>query len=181
MGDGPGLGPAERLPDDLAPGSDPDRATEVEVSFTPVTADRTLVTLEHRGWERRPDARAEYGRGRPVVLGGHEERFTGAEPSSETVWLAFLHTPGPAVDGPSGVFTHPDFKHHLDFLRGLRDEGVLVAAGPFPASGDGMTLVRVAATAVAEHVRQAQEEDLSVVRGVLQVRVRPWHVVLTGV
>ena len=86
----------------------------------------------------------------------------------------------PADNGPSEVYTHPDFKHHMGFLHGLRDSGVLVAAGPFPTTGDGMTLVRVAAAAVAEHVGQAQEEDLSVARGVLQVRVRPWHVVLTG-
>ena len=163
------------------PGSTPDRATEVEVAFAPVADDRTLVTLEHRGWETLPDptgTRTEYGRGWPAVLGGYQGRFGEAEPSTGTVWLAFLHTPGPAVNGPLEVFGHPDFQHHLAFLRGLSEQGVLVAAGPFPASGDGMTVVKVDADAVADHVRRAQEEDLSVARGVLQVRVRPWNVVL---
>ncbi len=98
----------------------------------------------------------------------------------DRVWLALLHTPGPAVAGPLEVFAHPDFPEHLAFLRGLRDQGVLVAAGPFPASGEGMAVIRVPAGEVAEHVRRAQDDDRSVVGGVLQVRVRPWQVVLTG-
>jgi uncharacterized protein YciI len=166
------------------PGSDPDQATEVEVAFVPVADGRTLVTLEHRGWERLPDptaTRTEYGNGWPKVLGRYVERFgAAADADEDQVWLALLHTPGPAVGGPLEVFAHPDFAEHLAFLRRLREDGVLVAAGPFPASGEGMTVVKVAPDAVADYVRRAQEDDLSVARGVLQVRARPWQVVLTG-
>jgi uncharacterized protein YciI len=74
-----------------------------------------------------------------------------------------------------------DFREHVAFLRRLQDRGVLVAAGPFPTSGEGMTVVRLADPAdVAEYVRLAYADDLSVIRGVLQVRVRPWHVRFTG-
>ena len=34
--------------------------------------------------------------------------------------------------------------------------------------------------ATADYVRLAHEDDLSVVRGLLQVRVRPWSVLLTS-
>jgi len=57
---------------------------------------------------------------------------------------------------------------------------VLVAAGPFPASGEGMTVVRVPPEEVDLLVRQANNDDLSVVGGGLEVRVRPWLVALTG-
>jgi uncharacterized protein YndB with AHSA1/START domain/uncharacterized protein YciI len=167
------------------PGSDPSTASEVEVSFAPVTDDLTMVTVEHRGWERFTDpaaARDEYGHGWPHVLAGlvaHAGDTAGS--GGGPVWLALQHTPGPAVDGPAEVFTHPDFAEHVAFLRRLRERGVLVAAGPFPASGEGMAVLRLADPAdVAGYVRLAHEDDLSVVRGVLQVRVRSWHVALTS-
>lgn len=54
------------------PGSTPDRATAVEVSFFAV-GDHTLVTLVHRGWEVYADPQAasdEYEMGWPAVLAG---------------------------------------------------------------------------------------------------------------
>ncbi|OLB80262.1 MAG: hypothetical protein AUI14_07280 [Actinobacteria bacterium 13_2_20CM_2_71_6] len=167
------------------PGSGPDKASEVEVSFAPVTDDQTLVTLEHRGWECYPDptaARDEYNHGWPTVLGEYAAvAGTGFAASGGPVWLALLHTPGPAVSGSTEVFAHPDFREHVAFLGRLRERGVLVAAGPFPASGEGMTVLRLDDPAtVAEYVRLAHEDDQSVVRGVLLVRVRPWQVMFTS-
>jgi hypothetical protein len=53
--------------------------------------------------------------------------------------------------------------------------------GPFSASGQGMTVLRLPDPAqAAEYVRRAEEDDLSVVRGLLEVQVRPWHVMFTG-
>jgi uncharacterized protein YndB with AHSA1/START domain len=53
---------------------DPDRASEVELRFTPVTPQRTRVDLEHRhldrhgpGWEAERDSVAGYG-GWPLYL-----------------------------------------------------------------------------------------------------------------
>ncbi|MEU4288014.1 SRPBCC domain-containing protein [Kribbella sp. NPDC026596] len=53
------------------PGSDPQQAGQVTVSFTPSDAG-TEVELVHSGWERRPDAaraRAGYDTGWDYVLG----------------------------------------------------------------------------------------------------------------
>jgi uncharacterized protein YndB with AHSA1/START domain len=53
------------------PGSDPQQAGQVTVTFTPVGAD-TEVELVHSGWERRPDgvrARTGYDTGWDYVLG----------------------------------------------------------------------------------------------------------------
>ncbi|MGY4768609.1 SRPBCC domain-containing protein [Kribbella sp. CWNU-51] len=53
------------------PGSDPQQAGQVTVTFTPV-GDGTEVELVHSGWERRPDgvrARTGYDTGWDYVLG----------------------------------------------------------------------------------------------------------------
>ena len=64
--------PPYRLVLAFYPGREPSESTEVEVRFTP-DGDRTLLELEHRGWEIRgekaPDVRASYDSGWDVVLG----------------------------------------------------------------------------------------------------------------
>jgi hypothetical protein len=56
------------------PGTAPDRATTVTVAFAAAGAG-TLVTLVHRGWERRgAEARDGYEQGWPVVLGAFARR-----------------------------------------------------------------------------------------------------------
>jgi uncharacterized protein YndB with AHSA1/START domain/uncharacterized protein YciI len=178
--------PPRRLRMTWHPGRGPERATEVEVRFEPVAGDQTLVTLEHRGWELLADplaARRGYHEGWPTVLGRYVARTpTGAEDAVDEAWLVLIHTPGPAVAGGASVFAHPHFGEHLAFLRRLVDEGVLVAAGPVdPDRGEGMAVVRLKDPAgVAELTRRAQDEDLSVARELLQVRVRPWGVALAG-
>jgi uncharacterized protein YndB with AHSA1/START domain/uncharacterized protein YciI len=177
--------PPHRLRMTWHPGSDPGKATEVEVSFAPVTDAQTLVTVEHRDRERYADpaaARQEYRQGWPGVLGHYVEAVPGTDGADEgPVWLALLHTPGPAVSGPVELFGHPDFSEHVAFLRRMDAAGVLVAAGPFPASGQGLTVLRLAdPVQAAEYVRRAEEDDQSVVRGLLEVQVRPWHVMFTG-
>jgi uncharacterized protein YciI len=163
------------------PGSDPEKASEVEVSFWPVDEGRTIVTVEHRNWERRPDplaARDEYRQGWPRVVQAYGAAVPATPGASDgPVWLALMHTPGTVVEHPTEVFGHPDFAEHIAFLRRLAERGVLVGAGPFPASGEGMTIVRLpGAEEVSAYVRQAHEEDQSVVRGLLDVYVRPWSV-----
>ena len=165
------------------PGSGPEKATEVEFTFAPVGETQTLVTVEHRGWERYADpagARSEYNQGWPFVLGHYVSSVAASPGGDGPVWLALLHTAGPSV-GPAGVFGHPDFREHVAFLQRLSARGVLVAAGPFAGPGEGMTVLRLpSASDVAEYVRLAQEDDQSVVRGVLIVDIRPWQVMFTG-
>jgi uncharacterized protein YndB with AHSA1/START domain/uncharacterized protein YciI len=179
--------PPHRLRMTWHPSSDAATATEVEVSFAAVTDGQTLVTLEHRGWERLANgvaARTQYSQGWPLVLGGYVAR-TGKEApvvaGGEPVWLALMHTPGPALPAGTSVFGHPDFAEHIGFLRRLDERGVLVAAGPLGDSGEGMTVIRVPdAAEVAAYAELAQADDQSVARELLQVRIQPWHVSLAG-
>jgi uncharacterized protein YndB with AHSA1/START domain/uncharacterized protein YciI len=185
--------PPDRLRITWHPGRDATRATEVEVRFEAVEdygngGPATLVTLVHRGWERLADpqaARDEYTNGWPAVVGRYGRHAASGGPGGE-VWLALMHSFGPnAPDG--SIFQHPDFPEHVRFLNRLRDDGVLVAAGPLAdASGavtgaSGMAVVRAPdAARAAEYARQAAEEDQSVVRGLLTVEARTWRVMFTG-
>ena len=63
------------------------------------------------------------------------------------------------------------------FLQRRAAVGALVAAGPLPDEpGSGMTVLSVADLDTA--TRLATEDDQAVVTGVLEVQVRPWHVVM---
>jgi uncharacterized protein YndB with AHSA1/START domain len=65
------------------PGTPPDEATQVEVTFAESADGGTLVELVHSGWDRRPDgaaARASYGPGWDFVFG----RFAAAGQGSLT-------------------------------------------------------------------------------------------------
>lgn len=178
--------PPARLRITWHPGYDPARASEVEVRFAAVTDDLTLVTLEHRGWERFPDpaaARTGYDKGWPYVLGRFAGHAPTTTPSSKDspVWLALMHTAGPALRPGEPVFAQPDFAEHLAFLHHLDDRGVLVAGGSLDGEASGMTVIRIPDPAdVPAYVRLAQEDDQSVVRGLLLVGIRPWNVALEG-
>jgi uncharacterized protein YndB with AHSA1/START domain/uncharacterized protein YciI len=155
-------------------------ATQVTVTFA-AAGEQTLVTLEHSGWEGRADAAdvyQEYGPGWATVL----ERFR-AEVDSEPdpVWVALLHSPGPAAPA-DGLFEAQLFREHAAFLGRMRERGYLVAAGPLgDAAGEGMTILRLPGRAgIAEATRLATEDDQSVARGLFTVRVRPWQVMLQG-
>jgi uncharacterized protein YndB with AHSA1/START domain/uncharacterized protein YciI len=177
--------PPNRLRITWHPGSDGSRSSEVEVSFAEITGDQTLVTVEHHGWERLADpaaAREEYNRGWPRVMEAYSTAASKGTASEEgPVWLALMHTRGPAVPDGAEIGVHPDFREHLAFLRRLHAAGVLVAAGPLDGADNGMTVVRLTDSAtVADWVRAAQSDDQAVARGVLMVRVRPWRVALSG-
>lgn len=167
------------------PGRTAEAATQVTVTFTP-TGDpaSTLVTLQHSGWEIHADpdaARGEYAGGWVTVL----EHYADGRPASGAgevdLWLILEHRPGPAAPA-AGVFSSPDFGRHLEFLGTLHEQGLLVAGGPLPDSpGAGMTIVRAASADAARRVvRAAQVEDGSVAAGLLDVRIRPWRVAMTG-
>lgn len=173
------------------PGGSVNRATEVRLSFDTVDQaggePATLVTVEHRGWERtgQPETtRGEYESGWPGVL----SRFGVATlpppevDPDELAWIMLRHTVAPAVHGP--VFNHPDFERHAAFLAELATEGVLVAAGPLDIGGqpgaNGMTVLAVPSDQAGEYRRRAMEEDQSVVRGLFHVDVVGWRVVMAG-
>ena len=166
------------------PGQSAEHASHVSVAFTPTGADDvTLVTLTHTGWEAYGDraeaARREYAEGWIGVLDLLADSQPGGAPVE--LWFVLEHRAGPATPD-SGVFSSPDFAHHLAFLSTLHADGVLVAAGALPdEAGSGMTIVRAPDAETARRVlADAQHADGSVVAGLLDVRVRPWRVAVTG-
>lgn len=162
------------------PGRPPESAGRIRVAFTPVAAGVTLVELEHDGWEAHDDpaaARAGYDAGWYGLLAA----FVGPAPSdADAIWFVLEHTAAGGVAGR--VFEHPDFALHAEFLGTLADHGALVAAGPLPdAPGTGMTIVRAQdAPTAREVIEAAQREDGAVTSGLLEVRIRPWHVVMSA-
>ncbi len=166
------------------PGQAPAEATHVTVAFASTgDSDVTLVTLEHSGWEAYRDpaaARGNYAGGWVVVLGCYADAPPAPDDATD-LWFVLEHSAGPAAP-PEGVFASPDFAKHAQFLGQLHADGFLVAAGPLPDTpGAGMTIVRASSQAGARQViRAAQLEDGSVTSGLLDVRVRPWRVMLTG-
>lgn len=95
-------------------------------------------------------------------------------------WFVLLHRRGSAVQDDQSLFDHPGIRQHFEFLERRAAAGQLIAAGPTPDQpGTGMTVLDVESLAEAE--RLAHEDDQAVVNGVLDVRVRPWHVVMTSI
>lgn len=158
-------------------------ATWFWLTFAPTATEGTcLLRLQHGGWERRSDEmRGQYRRGWPVVLDALSDWVGVPDSRAATAeyWLLLEHTPGRTV-GPEGVFASPDFQHHPDHLRALHQRGLVVAAGPLAdGSGEGTTVLRLPDFAVAQaEIRAAQVDDLSVAAELLDVRVRPWRVVV---
>lgn len=182
--------PPSRLVFSWHPGRPPERASEVAVTFTEA-GDRTLVRLEHAGWERFDDpalARAEYEHGWPLVLESYRDAFSIDDDSAsdttddEWTWVALLHRPGPAAEGVTQLFQDPRFMEHLAFLERMRDAKQLVAAGPLDDEpGAGMTILRLpGAGRLEDAARLATVEDTSVAEGFFTVDVRPWTVMLEG-
>jgi uncharacterized protein YciI len=169
----------ERLGFTWHPGSDPERASRVTVTFT-ANGDGTLVRLEHDGWENyeNPElARTEYGSGWPGVL----ELFGAAiAPEGEATWVALLHRPGPSAPEGSAIFAAAGFADHVAFLERMRAAGYLVAAGPLADEpGSGMTVLRLpGADRFEDATTLATKDDASVVAGFFTVSVRPWQVAL---
>ena len=158
------------------PGRDATGASVVEVTFAPVTDEATLVTVTHSGWPSL-ETRTEYQNGWPAVLSAFAN-VPDAGASDDAVVLVLRHTPAPGVENP---YTEVGFAEHGRFLEGLAERGVLVGAGPFPGSGEGMTIVRVSGVEqAAAIVRAAHFEDGAVTGGVLEVSVRPWVVMVHG-
>lgn len=176
-------------PDGLAftwhPGRDPERASQVEVTFT-AAGPRTLIRLTHTGWEVFADpaaARAEYGQGWPAVLDRYAEHAgrPGDDPAEQT-WVALLHRPGPSAPQDGSLFDDPRFARHVAFLNRMREAGYLVAAGPLAdEAGAGMTILRLPGSGQLGYATvMATNDDASVVQGLLTVTVRPWQVMMAA-
>ena len=165
------------------PGHAPDRASHVEITFAAVDG-RTLVTVEHTGWEVYADpaaARAEYNQGWPTVLDRYREYADDSGGASGDgpgdTWVALMHRPGPAAPTTGPLVEDPRFAEHVAFLTRMREAGYLIAAGPMgDRAGEGMTILRLpGADQLAMATRLATEDDASVAGGLLAVTVRWWQ------
>lgn len=171
-------------PDELAftwhPGRGEDVAGRVRVRFEAAGPGRTLVSLEHSGWEVYEDpeaARAEYGQGWPLVLA----QFRANVHSERGTWVALLHRPAAAGAGEH-VFADARFRDHVAFLARMEAAGQLVAAGPLgDEPGAGLTVLRLPGVGRWDEAeRLATQDDASVTGGLFTVRVRPWRVRAAG-
>jgi len=152
-----------------AAGQPPETDGDPGMTFTPTGDDEvTLVTVHGDGapWPPFVDALAA--------------DVPAADPTE--LWFLLQHSPGAATP-PSGVFASPDFGLHVQFLRSLMADGVLVAGGPLPDQpGAGLTVVRVFDLATAQRViTAAQESDGAVLTGLLDLEIRPWQVRMSTV
>ena len=163
--------PPDRLVFTWHPGRSSEEATEVEVVFTTLGGD-TRVALEHRGWERRPDARAardDYDQGWVGVLEGFQ-----AAGDRTPRYQVLFHRPGITWQPGVPFREQPGVDRHQGFMKQLQDEGHLVIGGPFlDEESGGMVILR--AESVDEAMRLAQT-DPSIEAGLLTVTVRPWLV-----
>jgi uncharacterized protein YndB with AHSA1/START domain/uncharacterized protein YciI len=175
------------------PGSPPERSSRVEVTFTE-SGGRTLVALEHSGWEVFDDpeaARGQYNHGWIMVLDrfaasagapSDDPSIQGADDRAEEgdTWVALVHRPGPNAPVGGSIFLDPRFGDHIAFLTRMRQAGYLIAAGPLPdESGAGMTVLRLpGADQLEQAAVLASEDDLSVAGGFFTVTVRPWDVMM---
>lgn len=168
------------------PGQPADRASHVEVSFTRAAPGRTMVRLEHTGWDAFADpaaARAEYDHGWPRVLDRYQEHLAARDADEDAdTWVALLHRPGPEAPRTGSLTEDPRFGQHVAFLNRMREAGYLVLAGPLTdADGEGMTILRLPGPGrLGTATRLANEDDASVAGGFLTVAVRPWLVMMQG-
>jgi len=165
------------------PGQPAERASHVVVTFGAEGpgSERTLVRVEHTGWDAFTDpaaARAEYEHGWPLVLDRYQEHVRAGRDEDGETWVALMHRPGPAAPRTGSLFEDPRFGEHVAFLNRMREAGYLVLAGPLAdAEGEGMTVLRLPGSGrLGEATRLATEDDASVAGGFLAVTVRPWRV-----
>jgi uncharacterized protein YciI/uncharacterized protein YndB with AHSA1/START domain len=172
--------PGERLGMTWHPGRPEEQASHIAVTFS-AYGERTLVTLEHSGWEVYEDsiaARNEYTGGWPTVLALFAGAATdGAEDEEQapTTWAALFFTP---ADGQgAAAFDDERFAGHVAFLNQMEEAGYLVAAGPMlDEDGSGMTILRLPGEDRLDEVQRLANEDESVISGLFNARVRPWRV-----
>lgn len=176
--------PGARVSFTWHPGAPAERASAVTVTFTPRGGERTLVVLEHSGWEVYDDpaaVRREYEHGWPAVLDGYQRAADASTTPDAYTWVALMHRPGPEAPKDQSLFEDPRFADHVRFLSRMNDEGYLVAAGPMlDEMGAGMTILRLPGKdRIDEAARLATMEDLSVKSGFFEVSVRPWQVMMS--
>ena len=176
--------PGARVAFTWHPGATAQRASAVTVTFTARDDRRTLVVLEHSGWEVYDDpaaARREYENGWPNVLDGYAQAAGRSRDPQAFTWVALMHRAGPKAPKDQSLFEDPRFADHVRFLSRMNDEGYLVAAGPMlDEMGAGMTILRLPGKdRIEEAARLARTEDLSVKNGFFEVSVRPWQVMMS--
>ena len=63
---------------------------------------------------------------------------------------------------------------HRGYLRGLKEQGILLVSGPLDPRTGGMLLLRVPDGAVAETLDRIRDEDPYTKTGMAQYELLPW-------
>jgi uncharacterized protein YciI len=69
-----------------------------------------------------------------------------------------------------------DRQAHRDYLRGLKQQGLLIASGPFKPHFGGAFLLRVPDATAAETLDQIRENDPFTIRKYAQYELLEWDV-----
>lgn len=85
------------------------------------------------------------------------------------------HLPGSKWEAGTPFQRQPGVERHVEYMRKLDAQGILLAGGPFMDDSGGMAVVLVADSDEAERVAQS---DPGVEGGLLKVEVRPWLVAM---
>jgi uncharacterized protein len=85
---------------------------------------------------------------------------------------AICYRRGPAWVTGKSVFDQP-LQPHLAYMKGLRQQGRLLLAGPFVDDEGGLVVVRAADI---EAARQVADDDPAIHSGVMTASVHPWKV-----
>ena len=111
----------------------------------------------------------------PLLVG--ESRAEEPAEASPVIFHVILHSPGKAWQAGTGFREQPGVMAHVEYMSGLLEAGTLAFGGPFLDDSGGMALLRVSDQAEAERVAAA---DPSVVAGLLDFKVVPWLVAMSG-
>ncbi|HEU4648522.1 MAG TPA: YciI family protein [Gemmatimonadales bacterium] len=74
----------------------------------------------------------------------------------------------------------PVLEAHRAYLRGLKDDGLLLASGPMQPRIGGVLLLRVPDDAVQQTLDRIRDNDPYIKAGVAQYEMWPWQPVTGG-
>lgn len=99
-------------------------------------------------------------------------------PPAPPLYYVMLHSPGPAWVKDVPFREQPGVDAHVQYMRNLLQQGLIVMGGPFLDDSGGMMIAR---SPDLEEARRVASQDPAVKNGLLRVQVRPWMVPMSTV
>ena len=91
------------------------------------------------------------------------------------VRYVIVHTPGPSWVHGKPVFEQPGVQAHVEYFRGLREQGKLALGGPFLDAGGGGMMIPTPGLS-RDEVTAFANADPAIASGLLRVEVREWMI-----